>query len=92
MGKASFGERISSLLLFTFNLRCLPDIQVAVMSMQLKSCVEFVREFSARDVNFKVLGIKIVFKVITSDEIIKGDRKENKEDQSLILRHFKLQS
>lgn len=28
-----------------------------------------------RDVNFKVIGIKVLFKIITLDEIIKGDRK-----------------
>lgn len=38
-------------------------------------CVEFVRNLWAKDVNFEVLGIKMLFKVITLDEIMKEDRK-----------------
>lgn len=63
-----------------FNSKCLLQIQVAVMSKQLKMCMEVGRQFWARNVNFKVLGIKMIFKVIALDKIIKENSKD-KTDQ-----------
>ena len=44
-----------------FNLSCLLDIQIAVETRQLKMYVKFVGQYVAKNVNFKVLGLKNVF-------------------------------
>ena len=62
--------------LFMFNLSCPLDIQVAVESRQLKMYVKFVGQYVAKNVNFRVLGLKMVFKDIILDEVIREHRKD----------------
>ena len=59
-----------------FNLSCLLYIQVAVQSRQLKMYVKFVGQYVAKNVNFRVPGLKMVFKDITVDEVIREHRKD----------------
>ena len=61
---------------FMFNLSCQLDIQVAVESRHLKMHVKFVGQYVAKNVNFRVLGLKMIFKDITLDEVIREHRKD----------------
>lgn len=56
-----------------FNLSCQLDIQVAV---ELKMHVKFVGQYVAKNVNFRVLGLKMIFKDITLNEVIREHRKD----------------
>lgn len=67
---------------FMFNLSCPLDIQVALETRQLKMYVKFVGQYVAKNVNFKVLGLKMFFKHITLDEVIREHRKDRKNKKN----------